>query len=98
MTFAKAVLKRKPFECRIMGMPFSVGFNEDWCDLADAAGISRFSDGMIVLNPKQGDSQLLDTASHEIIEHANERMDWKMSETLIQQLGVLVGSMLECDC
>lgn len=98
MTFAKAVLKRKSFQCRIMGMPFSVEFNDGWCEAADAAGMSRFSDGAIILNPTQGDNQLLDTASHEVLEHANERMEWKMEDRLIQQLGVLVGSMLECDC
>lgn len=94
MTFAKAVLKRKPFSCRIMGIPLSFEYDDGWVGIA---GMANRNDGRIMLDPSSTDHVLLDTAAHEVIEVWDARTQWEMTHQHIQQLGVLVGSMLECE-
>ena len=94
MTFAKHILKRRQFQCEIMGLPLAFTFDKNICELADADGVSR-AGGEIVLNPGLSDTMLLDTAAHEVIEVGKARMEWDMPHQLVQQLGVLIGGLLE---
>ena len=98
MTFQDAVIKRRPFWCTIMGMPFLFDFDSDYCQFVDAAGCSRIKEGKIILDPDYSDNALVDTAFHEVLEIVSDRMQWELDHRIIQQMGVLFASALECEC
>jgi hypothetical protein len=94
LTFAKHISKRRQFQCNIAGLPLSFVFDKDICELADADGVSK-ADGSIWLNPSLSDNMMLDTACHEVVEVAKARLEWDITHQQVQQLGFLVGAMLE---
>jgi len=96
MTFAKKIIKRRPFAANIAGLPLSFSFDKRIAEFGDFDGSSK-GNGDIILNPALSDNRLLDTACHEIVEVVNERLEWNLQHPLIQQLGWLFGCVIEWD-
>lgn len=97
MTFAKKILKRKQFECTIMGVVFSFEFDEEACSLQDANGMADRDNASILLDPSLKNNPLVSTAVHEVIETMSHKMEWGLAHKLISQLDIMVGSLLEWD-
>ena len=72
-------------------------FDEEKSYWASSQGMASSSKGKIVLDPTVTNNHILDNACHEVIEIINIRMDWDLEHKLIQQLGILWGSVLECE-
>jgi hypothetical protein len=95
MDFKRLILKRRPFECTVMGVVFSFQFDEEACGIQDANGLADKDNAVIVLDPSLKDNPLLSTAVHEILETMSHKMEWNLPHKLISQLDILVSSMMD---
>ena len=94
-SFRGLVLKREAFNIYIMGVSLTIDFDHNLCDWGNGNGLADRDKATAYLDPDLPDNPLLSAACHEVLEVLNHKMEWGLSHPTLNQLDLLITSLLE---